>query len=88
MSDFRSYSTVPTAPAVDALEIGGGDDVNDLSTPVRSLYIGGGDGTLRITTPRGNIRNFVGLIAGNVYPFAAVKVHATGTGSTNIVGLI
>jgi hypothetical protein len=55
--------------------------------PVDALYIGGGDGTLRVVDDTGQICNYVGLLTGRIYPFAAREVRATGTGATGIKGL-
>ena len=83
--DFNNFSTNPASPSVDQIEITPNDST-DLVLPIRAIYVGGG-GTLRITNAAGNIRNFTGLVAGMIYPFAARRVHATGTTATGIVGL-
>jgi len=84
--DFKNFSTSASSPSVDQIEVIPDDDA-DLPEPVRSIYIGNG-GTLRITNPKGNVVNFTGLLGGFPYPYAAIRIHSTGTTATGIVGLI
>lgn len=86
MSDFKNFSSSPSSPSTDQVEVTPNDAV-DLTYPARAIYIGSG-GSLRITNPKGNVRNFTGLVAGVIYPFAATRIHATGTTATGIVGLV
>jgi hypothetical protein len=64
-------------------------DTADLTTPSRGLYIGSVSGgtTLRITTVMGKQLDFTGLVVGTVYPYAARRVHSTGTTVSSIVAL-
>jgi hypothetical protein len=61
------------------------NDGTDLTvSPCRALYIGTA-GTLRVTV-NGSTVNFGAVVAG-VFPVAVTRVHATGTGASNIVAL-
>ena len=73
------------APAVDGLAITPNDGAN-LTVSVRGIYVGGA-GTVRITTPRGTVLDFT-VVAGGYIPFWAIKVSATGTTATLLVGAI
>lgn len=73
------------APAADGLQITP-SDVSNLSQAVRGVYCGTA-GTVRITTPRGTILDFT-VPAGGYIPFWTIKVAATGTTVTNLVGSI
>jgi len=84
--DFKNFSTSPDSPSVDQITITPTDGV-DLSKPVRSLYIGGA-GNVTLVSPYGTTTTFVGLGAGTILPVSAVRVNATGTTATSLVGLI
>jgi hypothetical protein len=45
-----------------------------------------GDGTLRITDENGVVQNYVGVTVG-IFPISVKRVHATGTGASNIHAL-
>ena len=61
------------------------DNANNLPVaPCRALYIGTA-GTLRVDV-NGVTVNFGAVVAG-VFPVACTRVHATGTGASNIVAL-
>jgi len=79
---FEQHSVGRDSPFQDGLEVTP-DDATDLATVARGLWIGAG-GTLRITTERGTVLNFASVSAG-LFPFAARRVHATGTTATGIV---
>lgn len=74
-------------PADEAIEVTP-DDNNDIDAlPSRGLYVGGaGDLVVRLGFNDTPI-TFVGLLAGNIYPLQAKRVHATGTTATNLVAL-
>lgn len=80
-----NYDANFTAPAVDGLAITPNDGAN-LTQAVRSIYCGGA-GTVRLTTPRGTVLDFT-VVAGGVIPFWAIKVAASGTSATGLVGAI
>jgi hypothetical protein len=89
MSDnFSRYETKLESPGFDAFSVTKSDE-DDLDTVTRGLYIGTeGDGTLKVTMASGSIITFAGIKAGAVYPFRVKKVFSTGTGVSNIVGII
>lgn len=58
----------------------------DIAAPVRAIYVGGA-GSVVITTVDGNDVTFAGLPAGMILPVRAVRVKATGTTATGLVGL-
>ena len=62
------------------------NDSADLPDEARSLYIGG-EGNVRVITRNGNDLTFVGLPAGSILPVYVVRVYATDTTATNIIGL-
>lgn len=77
---------IPTAaPATGAAAITPSNDAN-LATETRALLVGVA-GNVRVTTKDGDDVVLTGLLAGNVYPICVVKVWATSTTATNIVGL-
>lgn len=61
-------------------------DVVDLAQPV-SVYVGGG-GAVKVT-PAGSAApvTFSGLGAGQIVPVQAVRVWATGTTATGLIGV-
>lgn len=74
--------------ASEVVDIGGGDDNNDISGgAIRGIAFGGA-GALKITTVGGNTVTIDSgvLAAGVIHPIGIVKVFATGTGATNIWG--
>lgn len=84
MPDFKNFSNDPNSPAVAYSAITPADA--DLARPIRAFYVGGA-GDITLTSPAGNVVTLVGLLAGVVYPFAAVRISATGTSASNIVGI-
>jgi len=60
-------------------------DAANLTDPVSGLYIGTA-GALKVDTASGETVTFANVVAG-VLPLAVVKVYATGTAATGIVGL-
>lgn len=61
-------------------------DTEDLTYTCRSLWIGGA-GDVRVRTVNGDLVTIVGVPAGTLLPVAVVRVYATATTATNIVGL-
>lgn len=61
-------------------------DTNELTRVVRGLYIGG-FGDVKVTFKGGDTVTFYSVQAGTLLPVRAVKVLATGTSATNIVGV-
>lgn len=82
MSDpFETHPVERESPFEDGVEVAPDDDV-DLPVLARGLWIGSG-GTLRITTKGGTVLNLT--VAAGLVPWAARRVHATGTSATGIV---
>ena len=74
------------APARDAFTVTPSDTVN-FTTVARSLYFGGA-GTATIVTGNGVTVLFSGIVAGTVLQVNAIRINATGTTATLIVGLV
>jgi hypothetical protein len=85
MSDYRNYGSNPTSPAIGYESVVPSDSVN-LAFPCRGVYIGG-TGNLSLISPNGETVTLVGLIGGQIYPFAATRIRATGTTATDILAL-
>jgi len=62
------------------------DDANLSLTPTSGLYVGT-DGDIKVNMLDGTTKTFVGLKAGEVYPFEITRVYTTGTTATDIVTL-
>ncbi|PWE56187.1 hypothetical protein DEM27_12210 [Metarhizobium album] len=63
------------------------NDATDLAETVRALYVGGG-GNLSVTMLSGEVVTLANVFAGSILPLRAVRVRATGTTATDIVGLV
>lgn len=75
-----------TAPSDDVIAITPDDD-NDLAEGAcRSIYVGG-DGNIKLDTAKGQTVTVVGLVAGDLLPIMAKRVHATDTTATNLLAL-
>ena len=61
---------------------------NDSLLPyaARAFYVGG-EGSVSLVTSAGDTITLVGVKAGAIYPISIIKVNATGTSATNLVGL-
>lgn len=64
-------------PAIGAVAFTGTADV-EFSNRIRGVYIGTA-GDLKCTMADGSTPTFVGLLAGQIYPFCITKVFDTGT---------
>lgn len=62
------------------------NDGADLATTTRGLYIGG-TGDIKLTFSGGATVTLTNVAPG-IWPFQAVRVFATGTTATGIVGLV
>lgn len=60
-------------------------DTDDLSRAIRCLWVGVA-GDVRIDTPGGETVTLPAVVAGGWHPIRALKVHATGTTATTILG--
>lgn len=83
---YENTSAGLESPALDAFSITP-NDATDLQEVTRALYIGSG-GNVTVTTKGGAQVTFAGLTSGSLLPIRAVRVHATGTTASVIVGLI
>lgn len=62
------------------------NDSSDLSVATRAIMVAG-DGNVAVETVDGDTGTLPALVAGVPYPIRAVKILATGTTATGIVGL-
>lgn len=76
---------VPPAEAAVAITP---SDSTDLVTPVRALVIGATGGNVAVVSQRGGAAVTVPVAANSILPLRAVRVNATNTTATPIVGLI
>ena len=70
-------------PARRWMEVGSGDDSNNLPENCRAIYVGT-SGNIQITDLSGEVVILHSLAAGVVHPICAVKIHATNTTAANI----
>jgi hypothetical protein len=59
----------------------------NFTTPARGLYVGVA-GNVSVVPAVGAAVTFVGVPAGYILPVEAIRVNATGTTATSIVGLV
>ncbi len=86
MSDrFKNYDKGVSGPA-ENLETITPHDTAELNRATCGLYVGGG-GNIRVVTVRGDEATFVNVAPGTFLPVRAIRVKATGTTATSIVGL-
>lgn len=83
--DFASFQVSLTAPAI-AAEMITPSDSTDLAFATRALYVGTG-GTVRAVLVSGSEATFENLPSGSFCPLRIVRVLATGTTATGLVGL-
>lgn len=81
---FTSASFPLQGPYTDAIPVTPDDD-NDLPEVAVMLWARGYR-TLRITTPRGTVRDFNLGDTGTLIPVGAIRVHATGTEPWSVGG--
>lgn len=79
-------SIMVTRPADKAVAITPSDST-DLTTPTRGIYVGV-SGDLKVDLVGSGTVTFVGLAAGIIHPIAAKRIYATGTDSTDILGVL
>lgn len=75
-----------TGPATHGFAITPDDDA-DLPQPARAFYVGG-TGGVAVKLPSGADVTFKGVVGGTVLPVSVVRVYATGTTASDIVGLV
>lgn len=83
--NYRNYNAGLESPASDLLEITPSDTI-DLQTTVRGINVAA-SGNVKVRTIQGTDAT-VYIAAGSAFPVRAVRVFATGTTATGIVGLI
>lgn len=83
--DFSTHSETLTAPAASAETITP-SDAQDLAFVTRALYVGQG-GDLAVELKSGDTAVLRNMQASVIYPLRVVRVLATGTTATDIVGL-
>lgn len=87
MSDpFSRHMSGLESPASDGFAITPSDSV-DLPIVVRAIYVGGG-GNIALVMKSGASIVLHNVVPGCVLPLRAVRVAATGTTATNLVGLV
>lgn len=86
MAKTNFSPTFPMFPG-DAFAITPSDSANLPNVAV--IYIGaaGATGSVRVTTAQGTVVTFAGLFPGTVLPLQVLKVWATGTDATSLVGI-
>lgn len=82
---FDSHTRSLTSPPENGTEVIP-DDAVDLTHVTRAVYVGG-SGDLAVRLPDGTDLTFANMSAGALLPIRAVRVLATGTTATRIVGL-
>lgn len=85
MEKYDTRASQPTAPAGHGFAIIP-DDENDLPRETRAIYVGG-QGNLSVTLSSGDEVALVSVPSGAVLPLRAIRIRATGTTATNLVGL-
>lgn len=76
----------PDSPYGGAAAVAPNDGADLAVKPTRGLFIGGA-GNLKVTMEDGSTPTFTGVVAGSVLRLKVVRVWATGTTATNILGL-
>ena len=82
---FRRHSRSLTAPPEHGAAVTP-DDGRDLAAVTRALYVGGA-GDLAVWMADGTLLAFGAVPAGTLLPIRVVRVLATGTSATRVVGL-
>lgn len=85
MSTFSPLNATDL-PAKEAIAITPSDTVN-ITFPVRAIYIGV-TGNVTVLTWEQSVVTFTAVPAGVFIPIGCLRVNATGTTATNIVGLV
>ncbi len=79
---LRGWHVIPSRPPFNIMS----SDTCELPHITRALYIGG-DGDVRVEMYSGQIITFMEANSGSVIPIRVIKVFATGTTATRIVGI-
>ena len=62
------------------------DDTTVYSEPTRAIYVGG-YGNMKVDMVGGGTVTFTNIQAGTILPIQVVRVYATGTTATALIGL-
>jgi hypothetical protein len=82
---FRKHGRSLTSPPEEAVAILP-DDAADLAVATRAVYVGGA-GDLRVRMLGGGEVTLAAVPAGTLLPLRVVRILATGTSATALVGL-
>lgn len=83
--NFSALNPGLNAPASDGFAITPHDS-NELTRVPRAIYVGTG-GSIVLTTAKGNDLTFKNVPSGSVLSVRALKVKATNTTATDLIGL-
>lgn len=83
--EFANYTSGLSSPAAHAFSVAGSDTV-DLARSTRAIYVGVA-GDVKVTTISGETVTFANAPTGMVLPVRAIRVFATGTTATALIGL-
>lgn len=83
---FADHAPSLESPALHGFAVSPNDGT-DLQEVTRAIYVGG-SGSLTLVFPSSAEITFAGLAGGTVLPVRAMRIKATGTTATAIVGLI
>lgn len=75
-----------TSPGQDGYAITPSNSTN-FACPFRSIYVGVG-GDITLVTMGGTTLLFVGVLQGSILPMSGVRVNATATTATSLVGIV
>ena len=75
-----------TSPAQDGYAITPSDTAN-FASPFRAIYVGVG-GDITLVTMGGTTLLFVGVPQGAILPQSGVRVNATATAATSLIGMV
>jgi hypothetical protein len=82
----RFLSTDNAAPGVYSFAITPSDSVNFTNIP-RAIYVGSGGDVVMVNTD-GTTCTWVAVPTGSIIPCAAIRVNATSTGASSLVGIL
>jgi hypothetical protein len=85
MANFSNFAGGVSGPGTSAEDITP-DNSNDLDKATRGIYVGV-SGDVKVDMVRGGTVTFIGLAAGIIHPIRAIRVYATGTTATSIIGV-
>jgi len=80
-------STINSITYDDAIPVTPDDTTNDPAGPFAGFHTGSG-GTIVVRTVKGTVRALPSLPAGIIFPLAIMRVNATGTTATGVLGMV